>query len=138
MVYCRKNSKSDFKNLLSVRGGVRGVQKFYSISWRFRPFWKIDQKNVLSQILTKIDRHFWMPYLVNFLRFFTVLPWKIKVKRVYFTVYRFWKKLTCLGKILIYKYLATTFYGTLQGIFPTVQNGIFVTNFLICWYPRRY
>ena len=49
-----------------------------------------------SQILTKIDRHFWMPYLVTFLRFLRFLPWKIKVKRSLLTVYRFWKKLACL------------------------------------------
>ena len=84
------------RNMLSVRGGVRGVQKFYSISWRFRSFWKLTKKNwkfSKSQILTKIDRHFWMPYLVTFLRF---LPWKIKVKRSLLTVCRFWKKLACL------------------------------------------
>ena len=84
MVYCRKKSKSDFKNMLSVRGGVRGVQKFYSISWRFRSFKKTDKKILkifsMSQILTKIDRHFWMPYLVTF---FTVFTMEDKGKKVF-------------------------------------------------------
>ena len=91
------------RNMLSVRGGVRGVQNFYSISWRFKPFWKIDQKKFLKNFPNsqkKVpnfdkDRLTLLDALLS--NFFTVLPWKkIKVKRVYFTVYRFWKKLACL------------------------------------------
>ena len=64
------------------KGGSKIFIQFLGVS---NHFGKLTKKKFLKnfQILTKIDRHFWMPYLVTFLRFFTVFTMEDKGKKVF-------------------------------------------------------
>ena len=74
------------RNMLSVRGGVRGVQKFYSISWRFRSFQKLTKKNLkIFQVPNfNKDRQTLLDALLsNFFTVFTVFAMEDKGKKVF-------------------------------------------------------